>query len=210
MINLVVIDPHPIIRSGFKSFLSEYDFINVVFTSDSSDDALKFIKSNPVDIVISEMVLNDESSPISLINRVKKIKPEINIIFFTTQDQEIYCIPLMRAGAIGFLSKNITASVMADAIKKIQAHKLYITNNFNNELKLDLDIDKPRNNYGTLSAREIEVLKYLTDGKRNIEIARQLKINQKTVNTYKNRMMHKLKVTNMFDLYLQAKSMNLV
>ncbi|MEK9603130.1 MAG: response regulator transcription factor [Flavobacteriaceae bacterium] len=209
MINLVVIDPHPVVRNGFKAFLSDYDFINVVFTSENPDKAIKFIKSNPVDIVISEMVLNDES-PVSLINRVKKIKPEINIIFFTTQDQEIYCIPLMRAGAIGFLSKNISASVMADAIKKIQAYKLYITNNFNNELKLDLDIDKPRNNYGTLSSREIEVLKYLTDGKRNIEIAKQLKINQKTVNTYKNRMMHKLKVTNMFDLYLQAKSMNLV
>jgi DNA-binding NarL/FixJ family response regulator len=54
------------------------------------------------------------------------------------------------------------------------------------------------------------VLKYLTDGKRNIEIAERLNINQKTVNTYKNRMMHKLKVDNMFDLYLQAKNMNLV
>jgi DNA-binding NarL/FixJ family response regulator len=99
---------------------------------------------------------------------------------------------------------------MADAIKKIDAYHLYITNNFNNELKLDLDIEKPRNRYGTLSSREIEVLKYLTDGKRNIEIAERLKINQKTVNTYKNRMMHKLKVTNMFDLYIQAKNLNLV
>ena len=116
----------------------------------------------------------------------------------------------MRAGASGFLSKNIKASVMADDINKIKSYKLHITNNFNNELKLDLDIEKPRNRFWTLSSREIEVLKYLTDGKRNIEIAERLSINQKTVNSYKNRMMHKLNVNNMFDLYLQAKNMNLV
>jgi len=209
MINLVVIDPHPIVRSGFKNFLSDFDFLEVVHVSEGLKGAIDFIESNPVDIVISEMVLDDES-PINLINKIKSIKPETNVIFFTNQDQEIYSIPLLKAGAMGFLSKNICASVLADAIKKIKSYKLYITNNFNNELKLDLDMEKPRNNFGKLSSREIEVLKYLTDGKRNIEIAECLKINQKTVNTYKNRMMHKLKVTNMFDLYLQAKNQNLV
>ena len=208
MINLLIIDPHPVVRSGFKTFLSDYDYINVAHTAPTLKSGIDYIESNPVDIVISEMILNDES-PIDLINRVKKIDPEINVIFFTTQDREIYSIPLMRAGAIGFLSKNVEASVMADAIKKIKSYKLYITNNFNNELNLDLDIDRPRNNYGILSSREIEVLKYLTEGKRNIEIAECLKINQKTVNTYKNRMMHKLKVSNMFDLYIQAKNLNL-
>ncbi|MDA0200972.1 MAG: LuxR C-terminal-related transcriptional regulator [Bacteroidetes bacterium] len=108
------------------------------------------------------------------------------------------------------MSKNVDASVMADAIHKINCYKLYITNNFNNELSLDLDLEKPRNDYGTLSSREIEVLKFLTEGKRNIEIAECLKINQKTVNTNKNRMMHKLKVNNLFDLYVQAKNLNLV
>ncbi len=99
---------------------------------------------------------------------------------------------------------------MEDAINKIKSYKTYITNNFNNKLKLDLDIERPKNTYGTMSLIEIEVLKHLTDGKRNIEIAECLKINQKTVNTYKNWMMHKFKVTNMFDLFIQAKNLNLV
>ena len=99
---------------------------------------------------------------------------------------------------------------MADAISKIHNHKLYITNNFNNQLNLEIDLERPRNSLGKLSARETEVLKYLTDGKRNIKIAQQLKINQKTVNTYKNRMMQKLQVNNMFYLSLQAKNMNIV
>mgnify|MGYP000251915373 FL=1 len=155
------------------------------------------------------MILIDES-PINLINQIKEIKPQIKVIFFTSQDENVYSFPLLKAGAIGFLSKNIKASVLAEAIKKVQSYELYITNNFNNQLDLDIDLEKPRNSFGSLSAREIEVLKYLTDGKRNIEIAERLKINQKTVNTYKNRMMQKLNVDNMLDLYLQAKNLSLV
>jgi DNA-binding NarL/FixJ family response regulator len=209
MINLLLIDPQPVVRCGFKTFLSDFDFLNVVYVAEDINGAIDFIKSNPVDVLISEMTFSD-ISPVKLIKKVKKTNPEIDVIFFTSQDQQIYSVPLLRAGATGFLSKNIKASVMADAIHKIKSFKLHITNNFNNELKLDLDIEKPRIRFGTLSSREIEVLKYLTDGKRNIEIAERLNINQKTVNTYKNRMMHKLKVDNMFDLYLQAKNMNLV
>jgi DNA-binding NarL/FixJ family response regulator len=209
MINLLVIDPQPIVRCGFKTFLSEYDFLNVVYAAEDLEEAMDYMKSESVDVLISEMSFTNVS-PINLIKKVKSLNPDIDVIFFTIQDQQIYSVPLLRAGAIGYLSKNIKASVMADAIHKIKSYKLHITNNFNNELKLDLDIEKPRNRFGTLSSREIEVLKYLTDGKRNIEIAKRLNINQKTVNTYKNRMMHKLNVDNMFDLYLQAKNMNLV
>ncbi len=209
MINLLIIDPQPVVRRGFKTFLSDFDFLNVVYAAEDVDEALAYINSNAVDVLISEMSFS-EISPMKLIKKVKQLNPEIDVIFFTTQDQQIYSVPLLRAGATGFLSKNIKASLMADAIHKIKSYKLHITNNYNNELKLDLDIDKPRNRFGTLSSREIEVLKYLTDGKRNIEIAERLNINQKTVNTYKNRMMHKLNVNNMFDLYLQAKNMDLV
>lgn len=209
MINLLVIDPQPIFRCGFKTFLSEYDFLNVVYAAEDLEEAMDYMKSESVDVLISEMSFTNVS-PINLIKKVKSLNPDIDVIFFTTQDQQIYSVPLLRAGAIGYLSKNIKTSVMADAIHKIKSYKLHITNNFNNELKLDLDIEKPRNRFGTLSSREIEVLKYLTDGKRNIEIAKRLNINQKTVNTYKNRIMHKLNVDNMFDLYLQSKNMNLV
>ena len=209
MINLLVIDPQPIVRCGFKTFLSEYDFLNVVYAAEDLEEAMDYMKSESVDVLISEMSFTNVS-PINLIKKVKSLNPDIDVSFFTTQDQQIYSVPLLRAGAIGYLYKNIKASVMADAIHKIKSYKLHITNNFNNELKLDLDIEIPRNRFGTLSSREIEVLKYLTDGKRNIEIAKRLNINQKTVNTYKNRMMHKLNGDNMFDLYLQAKNMNLV
>lgn len=99
---------------------------------------------------------------------------------------------------------------MVDGIKKIKFYKLYITNNLNNELYLDLNEERPKNNFRILSSREIDVLKYITKGKRNIKFTEYLKINQKTVNTIKNSMMRKLRASNMFDLYIQTENLNLV
>ena len=159
MTNLLVIDPHPVVRCAFKNFLSDYDFINVSACFETVDEAMSYMESNPVEVLISEMILNNES-PIGLINRAKKLCPKVKVIFFTSQDENVYSFPMLKAGAIGFLSKNVDACVLAEAISKVQSYRLYITNNFNNKLDLDIDLEKPRNPFGALSAREIEVLKY--------------------------------------------------
>jgi two-component system, NarL family, invasion response regulator UvrY len=93
--------------------------------------------------------------------------------------------------------------------KKVVGNGYHITTNFANELNNNIDLSRPRNAYETLSPREVEVLKLLIEGKRNIEISSSLNINQKTVNTYKTRLMRKLEVKNPVDLYQQAKNYNL-
>jgi DNA-binding NarL/FixJ family response regulator len=81
MINLLLIDPHPVVRCGFENFLSEYNFLNVVHTAEDLADGIAFTKSNPVDIVISEMILNDES-PVDLIHQIKKYQSRNQCYFF--------------------------------------------------------------------------------------------------------------------------------
>ena len=104
MINLLVIDPHPIVRSGFKNFLSDFDHLNIDYITDNACDALSYIESNSIDIIISEMVLSD-ISPFTFINKSKKINPNINIVFFSHMDENIYSIPLLRGGALAICPK---------------------------------------------------------------------------------------------------------
>lgn len=73
-----------------------------------------------------------------------------------------------------------------------------------------MDVDYPRTNFEILSPREIEVLKFLVDGAKNIDIVKQLEINQKTVNTYKTRILKKLNVENAFDLYMRTKYLRIL
>ena len=164
MINLL--DPHPVVICGFKTFLDGCDFVNIVKCLENIEQAMEIVDNRHIDILITEMVLNDES-PINLIAQAKKSCPEIEIVIYTSLDENIYSIPLLKAGAIGFLSKKVEACVLAEALSKIHNHKLYITNNFNNQLNLEIDLERPRKSFGKLSAREIEVLKYLTEGKKN-------------------------------------------
>ncbi|MGY8945018.1 MAG: hypothetical protein ACKVKK_05290, partial [Flavobacteriales bacterium] len=67
--------------------------------------------------------------------------------------KNIYSIPQLKAGTIGFLSKNTETYVLGKAIFKIRNHKLYISNNFNNQLNLEIDLERPRNSFGKLSTR---------------------------------------------------------
>jgi DNA-binding CsgD family transcriptional regulator len=97
-----------------------------------------------------------------------------------------------------------------EAIEKVVHSGYHITTNFAHEINNNIDLSRPRNAYETLSPREIEVLKLLVEGKRNIEIASNLEINQKTVNTYKTRLMKKLEVKNSVDLFQQARNFDLI
>ena len=71
MINLLLVDPQPIVRCVFKNFLADYDFLDVVFTTGKVSEAITHIESNPIDIMISEMCF-ENTIPIDLIDKVKK------------------------------------------------------------------------------------------------------------------------------------------
>jgi DNA-binding NarL/FixJ family response regulator len=208
MIKIALLDPHPVVHKGFKSFFRKTEHISVVKTFLNTEELYVFLENEPIDALILEMELTNDS-PIRVIKTIKENHPNISIIIYTSLPQTIYGISLLKAGAAGYLSKGVSRKVMIEAIEKVVGNGYHITTNFANELNNNIDLSRPRNAYETLSPREVEVLKLLIEGKRNIEISSSLNINQKTVNTYKTRLMRKLEVKNPVDLYQQAKNYNL-
>jgi DNA-binding NarL/FixJ family response regulator len=97
-----------------------------------------------------------------------------------------------------------------EALQYVHKKGFYVTSQHRNQLNYNVDVDYPRTNFEILSPREIEVLKFLVDGAKNIDIAKQLQINQKTVNTYKTRILKKLNVENAFDLYMHTKYLRIL
>jgi DNA-binding NarL/FixJ family response regulator len=208
MIKIALLDPHPVVHKGFKSFFRKTEHISVVKTFLNTEELYVFLENEPIDALILEMELTNDS-PIRVIKTIKENHPNISIIIYTSLPQTIYGISLLKAGAAGYLSKGVSRKVMIEAIEKVVGNGYHITTNFANELNNNIDLSRPRNAYETLSPREVEVLKLLIEGKRNIEISSSLNINQKTVNTYKTRLMRKLEVKNPVNLYQQAKNYNL-
>ena len=210
MIRIALLDPYPVVHKGFKSFFKKTPHISMEKAFTLTQDLFEFIKENSIDIIFCEMDLENEN-PTLLIERIKKEYPKTSLVIYTGMPQDISAVSLLKIGAIGFISKKSVGRVIVQAIERISRFNRFpIATDHRNELNYNLDLNRPKNTFGKLSKREIEVLRLIVKGYRNIEISTELDIHQKTVNTYKSRLMNKLEVKNLVNLYQHALNLELI
>lgn len=165
---------------------------------------IDFIKKVPVDIILTEIDL-PKLNGLTLLRVLKAEFPDIKTLIFSGQPEEVYAINAIKAGAAGYVSKTVNIITISEAILKVYDGDIYLSDEYNKQLSLGRKINRTGSFYKKLSTREAEVLKLLCIGRKNKEVAKELNINEKTVSTYKARLMRKLKVTNLVDLVTQAK-----
>lgn len=208
MINLLVVDSHPIIRKGLELLFVTSPHIQVVGGVGNGEAIFDFLKENRVDIILCEIDL-PKLNGLTALRRLKKDFPEIKTIIFSSQPEEIYAINAIKAGADGYLSKTAEIVALKEAILKVFEGGTYLSDNMEEQIKRNKRINRSGPFYRKLSTREIEVLKLISSGRKNKEIAAELSINEKTVSTYKARLMKKLQVNNIVDLISRAKLIEL-
>ena len=196
MIKLIYIDNHSISRRGFKSIFKESREIEIIGSFKDFDKAKETLKKKIAEIVvitINQKYLNS----VYLIKKIMKIDSSINLLVFGDYNHNNK-IKYIKSGAKGFISKDAGIRELKNAIYNLCVGKFYNSEykKFNN--KSINTLSKKQKN---LSKREKEVLKYLFKGERNKLIADRLKINPKTVNTYKTRALSKLKVKELINAY---------
>ncbi len=204
MIKILIVDFHPIVRTGLKSLFDNDSDIEVVGSIGSGIEIFEFIRRHPVDVIISEIDL-PELNGITALRAIKKEPSEIKVIMLSSQPEEIYAISTIKAGASGYLHKSVSNDTIKEAIKKVHSGGIYLSTAMAKHLNFHDTKNKRSRLFKKLSTREVEVLKLLSSGKKNKEIAKELDINEKTVSTYKARLFKKLNVTNLVDLIHQAK-----
>lgn len=204
MVKILIVDSHPIVRKGLELIINSYPDFKTVGLLNSGIEIFEFVRRNDVDVIISEVDL-PELNGITALRAIKKENKHINVLMFSSQPEEIYAISTLKAGASGYLHKSASPDKIIEAINTIQDDKVYLSEKMDKHYKFE-DTRKSRTRlFKRLSTREVEVLKLLSIGKKNKEIAGELEINEKTVSTYKARLFKKLNVTNLVDLIHQAK-----
>ena len=203
MIKLIYIDNHSISRKGFKSIFKESREIEIIGSFKDFDKAKETLKKKIAEIVvitINQKYLNS----VYLIKKIMKIDSSINLLVFGDYNHNNK-IKYIKSGAKGFISKDAGIRELKNAIYNLCVGKFYNSEykKFNN--KSINTLSKKQKN---LSKREKEVLKYLFKGERNKLIADRLKINPKTVNTYKTRALSKLRVKELINAYALINSEN--
>lgn len=205
--NILIADHHPVFRYGLEhmvDFKNNFDFVGHV---ENGEDLMSSIETHKPDIVILEIDLPNANG-VGILRRIKSNFPKVRILVVSCHPEEIYALSSIKAGANGYIAKTRTVDEIRTALKTVSEGGDFISNNIkglmeNKEHKSDVL------RFKKLSTREIEVLNLLARGKRNKEIAKGLAINEKTVSTYKTRLLKKLNVDNIADLIHQSRLMQL-
>lgn len=208
MIKLLVADNHPIVRLGIRKMLEPEQDIRLVGEVPTTKKLFERLKEETPDVLVLEMDI-PEINGVAALRKIKSEYPDIRVLIYSGQSEDVYALSTIRAGASGYLSKSARLENLPTAVRKVGRGGMFITNELAQRLAFDEGTQKPRRFFRKLSTREVEVLKMLANGKRNKEVAQGLNLNEKTVSTYKSRLMKKLNVDNMVDLLQQAKALEL-
>jgi DNA-binding NarL/FixJ family response regulator len=193
----LVVDDHPIVREGIKDLLQRAFPSVIIKDSSGADGILQEICGQPWAFVILDINLPGQNG-LDIIKKTKVRQPDIPIIVFSLYSERQYAARALRAGAVAYLSKERPPGDLIETVKTALEGG---------------PIKKPREvmvSQPVLSDREVQVLALFVRGMSRKEISQELNINEKTVSTYRARLLHKLDVKNLVELIRYAVEEGLV
>ena len=209
MIKVCIADNYPVVHFGVKSYFKDNADISIVANVGNFLMVRDILLTQEIDVLILDLELECLSS-IFEVKAILKNFPKTKIIIFSSLSEQIYAPNAIKAGVSGFIHKKEKLETLGISIIKVHQGKIIINETVKKNLALIAKQSKSERLYRKLSNREVEVLRYLSDGKKNHEIADILKQNEKTISTYKLRLLTKLNVTNLVDLVNKAKTLEIV
>lgn len=206
-IRILLVDDHPFIREGLISSLSSHDDLVVCGEAASVDQALRTVPKSKPDIVVTDLTLEGKSG-MELIKELKCHYPNLPVIVLSMHDEKIHGPRALHAGARGYVMKREKVARLAQAIRKVHAGRLHISEDLSEFLLSGMPSNKNGNmvkfDLSCLTPREFEIFRLLGQGKAPKEIARDLSISIKTINNHRSNIREKLGFASFNDLLIYA------
>lgn len=209
MIKVCFADNYPVVHFGVKSYFKDSSEISIVANVGNFSMIEDVIQTKNIDVLVLDLELDGLASILEVKALIKNY-PNTRIIIFSSLTAQIYAPNAIKAGISGYVHKSEKLEALSNAIVQVSQGKIIIDEEIKKNLVLIAKQNKNDRLYRKLSNREVEVLRYLSGGKKNHEIAEILSLNEKTISTYKLRLLTKLNVTNLVDLVDKAKNLQIV
>jgi DNA-binding NarL/FixJ family response regulator len=187
---ILICDDHQIVRDGLKKILQQLPDITIEEVGDVKE-ALNILKNNTFDIILQDISLPDRSG-LDVLQFVKNKSPNTNVLMLSMHPLEQYAIRALKLGASGYLTKNTAAEELIIAINTISKGEKYISKLLAANMATHLNDNKHEQKHDILSGREFEIMINLANGKSLLEIGNEYFISNKTVSTYRSRIMTKM------------------
>jgi DNA-binding NarL/FixJ family response regulator len=205
LIRVLLADDHAVVRAGLKAVLGAARDIDVVGEAKTGREAVSLAERLKPDIVVMDLTMPDLDGTAATREIVQKGLPT-RVLVLTTHAEEDYLVPLMEAGAAGYLMKNAADRDLVDAIRAVARGDVYVGATAGRVLARKLTQKDPaqadRERFDKLTQRERDVLRLVAQGFSATEIGERLFISPKTVDTYKQRINEKLGIAHRSD-YVQ-------
>ncbi|KJS88231.1 MAG: hypothetical protein JM58_01735 [Peptococcaceae bacterium BICA1-8] len=192
---ILVADDHAVLRSGLKMMLNTQKDMEVIGEAATGEESLHLCQELNPDVLLLDLNMPGTSG-IEIIPKLKDNVQNTKILVLTMHDEESYLKDVLKMGGHGYILKKAADTALLSAIRAVYRDEIYIdpfmTKHLINQAFQNKDSAKPVNNENPLSEREIEVLQLIAQGYTNKQIAEELFISIKTVETYKDRIKKKL------------------
>ena len=209
MIKICIADSLPVVSQGLQSYFQGNTRMEIVASAKNLESLLNVLNNKRCDILLLDVELEGLSS-IRDIKSLLKDFPETKIVLFTNVSEQMYAPTAIKAGVSAYVSKRSDLKELEGTIAKVSEGKVVFSETVKKSIEMLSKGKKSERLFKKLSTREIEVLRYLNDGKKNKEVAQILGLDEKTISTYKLRLLAKLNVTNLVDLLKKAKDLDVI
>ena len=199
MKKMLIADDHPVVREGLKQILLEISEMIVVDEAGTSQEILERVQQNEYDLVLLDISMPDRSG-LDVLKELKRTKPNLQILMISIHPEEQYAVRAMRAGAAGYLTKESAPDELVAAVQRVLLGRKYINSSLAEKLAFALEVDVKELPHEILSDREYQVMCMIASGKTVKEIAGELMLSDKTVNTYRSRVLRKMRVNSTVEL----------
>lgn len=192
MIKVIIVDDHPVIRRGLKQIIEDEPDMKVAGEAKNAGECFSLVQKTDCTLVVLDITLPDRNG-FDVLKQLKYEHPNLPILILSVHPEDQYGLRFIKAGASGYLMKEGSPEELVKAIRKVNAGGKYVSASLAEELVSHLDaFDKtPHEN---LSDREFQILCMIAQGKSLKSIADELCIGEKTVSTYRSRIMEKMKI----------------
>ncbi|MBM7342286.1 UvrY/SirA/GacA family response regulator transcription factor [Pantoea coffeiphila] len=194
MISVFLVDDHELVRTGIRRILEDIKGIQVVGEANCGEDAVKWCRSNNVDVVLMDMNMPGIGG-LEATRKIVRYSPDAKVIMLTIHTESPLPAKVMQAGASGYLSKGAAPQEVVNAIRSVNAGQRYIASDIAQQMALSQIEPQSESPLSCLSERELQIMLMITKGQKVTEISEQLNLSPKTVNSYRYRMFSKLNIS---------------
>jgi len=191
MIRVLITDDHPLVREGLIKILLNESDMEVAGEARTAPEMLDLLRQKGVDVLVLDISLPGKSG-LDVLKELRAEHPKLPILILSMHPEDRFALRVLKTGAAGYVTKESAPEELVKAIRKVHQGGKYVSETLAEKLAVGIEEDTGKPLHESLSDREYEILQMIATGKKTGEIARELSLSVRTVNTYRTRIFEKM------------------